>query len=98
MRGTAEAPPFSLFGRLRVAPRRIPPAGLVVIGEAAIGERNHAVQGPRAARMPQRLDADVLVVAGVVGLIEPVAAGEFRADRVPQELHELDPLLVADPV
>src|SRR5215471_12228296 len=55
---------------IRVEPRRVPPAVLVVIGEAAVGERNHAVQGSRAARMPQGLDANVLMVAGVVGFVQ----------------------------
>ena len=38
------------------------------------------------------------MVAGVVHLIEFVAAAELGADRVPQELHHLDALLVADAV
>src|ERR1043166_5206311 len=98
MRSAASPPPFSLLRRLCVAPRRVPPAVLVVIGEARIGEPDHAVHGSGAARMPQRLDADVLVVARVVRLVEAMAARELGADRVPQELHQLDPLLVADPV
>src|SRR5215467_5871459 len=79
-------------------PRRISPAVLVVIGETLVGERDHAVQGSRAARMPQGLDANVLMVAGVVGFIQAVTATELGADCIPQELHDLDPLLVGDPV
>src|SRR6516162_7539411 len=81
-----------------VEPRRVSPAVLVVVGQAPVGERNHAVQASGAARMPQGLDANVLMVAGVVGFVEAVAAAELRSDRVPQELHDLDPLLVTDPV
>ena len=52
----------------------------------------------RAARMPQGLDANVLVVAGVVCFVEAVAAAELGADRIPQELHDFDALFVADAV
>jgi hypothetical protein len=38
------------------------------------------------------------VVAGVVALVKLVPPAELGADRVPQELHDLDPLLVADAV
>ena len=40
----------------------------------------------------QRVAADLLVAAGVVDLVELVAAAELGADRVPQELHQLDAL------
>ena len=38
------------------------------------------------------------MVAGVVHLVELVAAAEFGADRVPQQLHDLDALAIADAV
>src|SRR5580658_11246334 len=82
----------------RVEPGRIGPAVLVVVGHAVLGEADHAVEGARRARVPHRLDADVLVVAGVVALVELVARAELGTDRVPQELHDLDALLVADAV
>src|SRR5437588_609269 len=36
--------------------------------------------------------ADLLVAAGIIHLVEFVPRPEFGADRVPQELHQLDPL------
>src|SRR5262245_33153129 len=68
----------------------VAPALLVVFGETLVGEANHAVKGTGAARIPERLDADILVVAGVVHLVELVAAAELRADRIPQQLEHLD--------
>src|SRR5262245_22459749 len=62
---------------VRVEPRGVGPAVLVVIRHAFVGQRHHAIQRPGAARVPQRLDADVLVVAGVVHLVELVAAAEL---------------------
>src|SRR5215472_14197798 len=82
----------------RIEPGRIGPAVLVVVGHAVLGQPDHAVERARGARVPHRLDADVLVVAGVVALVELVAGTELGADRVPQELHDLDALLVADAV
>src|SRR5262249_52499777 len=81
-----------------VGPRRVSPAVLVVVGETPIRQRDHAVEGAGAARVPQGLDANVLMVAGVVGFVQAVATPEFATDRVPQELHDFDPLLVADAV
>src|SRR5581483_5347797 len=49
----------------RVEPRRIGPAVLVILGHTLLGERRHLVERAGAARIPQRLDADVLVIAGV---------------------------------
>src|SRR5262249_11294426 len=84
-------------GRLlaRIEPSRIGPAVLVVVGHAVLGQPDHAVERTRGARVPHRLDADVLVVAGVVALVELVPGTELGADRVPQQLHDLDALLVA---
>src|ERR1700722_16853048 len=68
---------------VRIDPGGVGPAVLVVVRHAGIGERDHLVEGAGAARVPHRLDADVLVVAGVVHLVELVAAAELGADRVP---------------
>src|SRR5262245_12913149 len=95
LRGARPARPRT-SNLIRIAPCRVGPAVLIVISKALLGERDHATQGARAARMPQRLDANVLVIAGIVGFVEAVAATELAADRVPQQLHDLDPLLVAD--
>src|SRR5438309_11454889 len=57
-----------------VEPGRIAPAVLVVIGQALLGQRDHAIERAGGARVPHRLDADVLVIAGVVHLVELVAA------------------------
>ena len=59
-------------------------------------ERDHAVIGPGRARIEQRLDADVLVVARIVDLVKLMAPAELGADRVPQQLHDLDALAIAD--
>src|SRR4051794_30032703 len=47
---------------VRIEPGRIGPAVLVVICHAFVGERDHAVERAGAPRIPQRLDADILVV------------------------------------
>ena len=83
---------------VRIKPGVVDPAVLVVVGHALLGERRHLVEMPVARALPQRLDADVLVVAGVVALVELVASAELGADRIPQELHHLDALLVVDAV
>src|ERR1043166_9013908 len=61
---------------VRVEPGVANPALLVVVGHAGLGERYHLVVGAGALGIEQRLDADVLVVAGVVDLIELVARAE----------------------
>src|SRR5437763_11132299 len=63
----------------------IAPAVLVVFGEARLRERGHAVERSGGARVPQRLNPDILVIAGVIHLVELVAAAELGADRVPQQ-------------
>ena len=59
---------------------------------AGVGEALAAVDGAGRRRDEERLDADVLVVAGVVALVELVAAAELAADGVPEQLHQLDAL------
>src|SRR5436305_16688 len=81
-----------------VKPGGIAPAVFVVVRKTLLGQRDHAIEGAAGARAPQRLEADILVVAGVVHLVELVPAAKLRADRVPQELHYLDALLVIDAV
>src|SRR5262245_40184631 len=68
------------------------PAVDVVLGHAALGELLPAIVLPRGERAEQRVAPDLLVAAGVVDLVELVAAAELCADGVPQELHQLDPL------
>ena len=63
-----------------------------------LGEAHHLIEGSGATRVEEGLEADHLVAAGVVPLVELVSAAEFRADRVPKQLHDLDPLLVLDAV
>src|SRR5215469_7911017 len=72
------------------------PAVLVVIGHALIGERFHLLERAGALRLLQLEHADELMAAGIIHLVELVARAEFGADRVPQELHDLDALLVVD--
>src|SRR5437016_1964587 len=83
---------------IRIEPRSADPAVLVVFGEALLRERDHPIERARGARAPHRLDADVLVVAGVVPLVELMAPAELAADRIPEKLHHLDALLVVDAV
>src|SRR5262249_45154853 len=64
---------------VRIDPGRILPAALVVVRHAVVRERDHAVERAGTARVPHRLDADILVVAGIVHLIEFVAAAELGA-------------------
>src|SRR4051795_336320 len=81
-----------------IEPASADPAVLVIFGEALLRERDHAVERAGAARAPHCLDADVLVVAGVVSLVKLMTPAELGADRVPQKLHHLDALLVIDAV
>src|SRR6516225_4452388 len=74
------------------------PAVLVIIGHALLGERLHLLERAGTLRLLQLKDADQFVAAGIIHLIELVTRAEFAADRVPQELHDLDALLVIDAV
>ena len=74
------------------------PAILVVIGHARFRERFHLLELAGELRLLQRKDAHQLVAAGIVHLVELVAGAEFGADGVPQKLHDLDAVLVADVV
>src|SRR5262245_2889246 len=94
----ARGPGRRLRHVLGVEPGRVAPTLLVVVGHALLGQRHHPVERARAARVPHALDADVLVVAGVVDLVELVAAAELGPDRVPQQLHDLDALAIAHAV
>src|SRR5262249_31055375 len=82
--GATQAARTVIADVVRIDPGGVGPAVLVVIGEALIDEAYHLVERAAAARVPHRLDADVLVVAGIVHLVELVAAAELGADRVPQ--------------
>src|SRR5215475_15310497 len=64
----------------------------VVLRHARLGELLPAVVLPGAQGAEQRVAPDLLVAAGVVDLVELVAAAELRPDGVPEELHELDAL------
>src|SRR6266446_10078078 len=64
----------------------------IVLGHAALGELLPAIVLAGGERAEERVAPDLLVAAGVVDLVELVPAAELGADRVPQELHDLDPL------
>src|SRR6188768_2060443 len=83
---------------VRIEPGVGDPALLVVVGHAGIGERDHAVVGAGAPGVEQRLNADVFVITRVVDLIELMPSAELGADRIPQQLHDLDALAVIDVV
>src|SRR6476620_4238999 len=68
----------------RVQPGRTDPPVLVVVGHALLGEPDHLVERAGSACVPHALDADILVVARVVDLVELVPAAELGADRVPR--------------
>src|ERR1019366_8531697 len=84
--------------RLRIAPHIAGPAVGVVVGHALVDQRLHRRHVPPALCAGQRLGADVLPPAGVVALIQFVPAADLGADRVPQQLHDLDPLDILDAV
>src|SRR5438477_5060131 len=65
---------------VRIEPSRIGPAVFVVFGHALVGERRHLLERAGRARIPQRLDADILVVAGVIALVKLMTSAEFGAD------------------
>src|SRR5215470_17728583 len=52
-------------------------------------EAAHPFERAACARVPHRLDANVLMVAGVVHLVKFMATTELGTDRVPEELHHL---------
>src|SRR5262245_62470513 len=66
------------------------PAVEVVFRHARLGELFPAVVLPGRERPEEGVAPDFLVAARVVDLVELVPAAELGADRVPQELHELD--------
>src|SRR5947207_4813813 len=74
------------------------PAVLVVVGHAALGQRLHLLEPARSLCLVPRKEANQLMAAGVIHLVELVPRPELAADRVPQELHDLDALLVVDAV
>src|SRR5262249_26274020 len=72
-----------------IEPGRIGPAVFVIFGHTLVGERQHLIERARGARIPQSLDTNILVIAGIVALIELVPPAEFSADRIPQQFHDL---------
>src|SRR2546428_5006661 len=69
---------------------RLPPVE-IVLRHAGLGELLPALVLARGDGAEERVAPDLLVAAGVVDLVELVPAPELGPDRVPQELHELDP-------
>src|SRR5215510_13266986 len=68
------------------------PAVEVVLRHAALCELLPVVVLPGGEGTEQGVATDFLVAARVVDLVQLVPAAELGAHRVPQELHELDPL------
>src|SRR3984957_19335807 len=83
---------------VRIEPRRARPAVFVVFRHALLGELRHVCKRTRRARIPKRLNTDILVITGIIALVEFMASAEFGADRIPQQLHHLDALLVVDAI
>ena len=70
-----------------------PPTVEVIFRHALLGEAFEAVGVTRRHGAEQGVAADLLGRAAIIDLVELVATTEFRSYRVPQELHQLDPLL-----
>ena len=68
------------------------PAVEVVLRHEAVDKLFQALGGAACDRGRQIPEPDILVVARVVALVELVPPAEFRADRVPQDFEQLDPL------
>src|SRR5262245_39580829 len=66
---------------------RMPPAILVIVGHALLGERLHLLEGAGGVRLLQRENAYELVAACIVHLVQLVSRAEFRSNRVPKQLH-----------
>src|SRR5471032_3091381 len=69
------------------------PAVEIVFGHALLGEALEAGGVARRLGAEQAIAPNLLGRAGIIDLVELVAAAEFGADRVPQQLEQLDPLL-----
>ena len=67
----------------------------VVLAHALVSEVLETVEVPLDPREIQHIEADLLVVAGVVALVKFVPRAELRADRVPDQFEEFDALLGA---
>src|SRR3989442_15105903 len=75
------------------SPGVVLPAIKVVIGEALLDELDALIEHATAPRKVHGVDADLLGVPGVVAFVELMAATEFRADGIPDQLDQLDSLL-----
>src|SRR5580658_6959309 len=74
------------------------PAIQVILAKALVGERLVAFELAGGRLAEKELDASVLMIARVVALVELMPAAELGADRVPEQLHDLDPFDGVDPV
>src|SRR5437762_9876418 len=73
-------------------PSTVHPSIEVIVGEAFIDECEALIERASAAREAHGVDADLLVVAGVVSFIQLMTSSEFRANSVPEQLEQLDAL------
>ena len=74
------------------------PAVLVVLRQAAVDHRHHLVHVAGGLRLAQTLQADFVLAAGVVDLIQLVTAAELAADGIPHQFQDLDALHVVHAV
>src|SRR5690606_36894922 len=65
------------------------PAVLVIFAHALLRRRDHLVEGAAAAGIEHALNADVLVFAGAVSLVELFTPDELAVLRVPDQLYHL---------
>src|SRR5207302_1415923 len=71
------------------------PAVEVVVGHAALDEGIELGGDAADACEAGHVEAHLLLVAGIVDLVPLVAGAELRADRVPDQLEQLDPVVGA---
>src|SRR5579872_1604902 len=90
--------PSRVAGLSTICPLLVPePGGIfppvqTVIRHALIRERKTLVEDSALLRTGENIEANLLMVAGIIDFVEFVPGAEFRADGVPDQLEELDAL------
>src|ERR1700682_20219 len=82
---------LSMLSHISVAQDVLGPAIQVVIRQTLVHEPGTLIENAGAAGEIHRVDANLLVIAGVVPLVEFVTPSKLGPDRVPHDLEEFDP-------
>src|SRR5438552_1942281 len=82
---------LSMLSLIPLAPRVLRPAVQAVIGQTLVHQPGALVENAGAAGEIHGVDANLLVIAGVVPLVEFVTSSKLGPDRVPYDLEEFDP-------